>query len=966
MVPLRRLLVPLAALLGLAAAVPAQPRPRKAPRPNGILVAYRTPAAAAAVGRQYRLAEESSARSWHFRRVRPARGVSVGQALATLRRDPRVRWAEVDGITERNQAPNDPKFAEQWGLRNTGQEGGVPGADVSAVAAWASTTGSPNVVVAVVDGGVDVTHPDLAPNIYKDAGGNVIGYDTLDEDANPADGDETGHGTHVAGVAGMAGNNGIGGSGVARQVRIMPVRFSDASGFGLVSDAIEAIDWAVGHGAKILVLSWGTSQRSTLLLEAIRRAEAAGVLVVASAGNQARDIDGRGYYPAHFNRETTNVVSVAASNRFELPYAETSYGRTVDLMAPGEDVLGPVPSRVDATGYVRASGSSFAAGHVAGAAALIRARFASSTVSQIRDRLRYSADRIPAYDGYCAFGRLNAFRALEADVTAPNAPPSPRVTRRSASVLAFEFGAATDEGGGPVVGYDVRASKSPITAGTFAAARAIPTPYLPPAVGTPVRVSVDGLTPGTTWYLAVRSVDEAGNVSPIVTYPAIATRPALWLDTVGDGGLDWTPQSGSAWAVTGSGATAAIADSPAGNYAPNLDATLTMTNAQSVTGPVAFQFQGQIDLEDEFDFLHVEASVNGGAWSTVASLTGSRPPQGYRFLLPLTGTNTVQMRFRIRTDDVTEADGVTLDDFALVAQARIAFDDAEGTAQYDLAQWARTTERSFSPSRSYTDSPGGDAPDAGVRTMAGLTDVATTGYAAPFAAFALRTSLEWDQDFLIVDASTDAGPYRPVGAFTGDGDWARYGLPLPTGVSSRLRFRLVTVGGSPSDGAHLDDIGLYAEPAEAICTLDLGIVLEAYAGPAAGRPLTIELRTPGSTTATTTLSALPPAAGTRLLVPVPATGTMDVAVRAPQFLRKVARSVDLALSAAVLNLSLVNGDVDNDGRITTTDYVIANAQYGRQLGQTGYDARADVTGDSKITDPDLDVIRLNQRRRGDL
>lgn len=964
MAPHRRVLLPLLALLSLAALAPAAGKPRKAPRSTGILVAYRNPGQGVRLTRPNRLVESVRSASPYFARFRPVRGVSLASALASLRGDPSVRRVELDAVTERNQAPNDPRFTEQWGLRNTAQDGGVAGADISALAAWGLTTGSTNVVVAVIDGGVDSTHPDLAGNILKDGAGTVVGYDTLDEDTNPADEDSVGHGTHVAGVTGMLGNNSVGGAGVARQVRLMPVRFSDSSGFGLVSDAIEGIDWAVGHGAKILVLSWGTTERSPLLLEAIRRAETAGVLVVTSAGNQARSIDGRPYYPAQFNRETTNVISVAASNRFEQPWDETSYGRTVDLMAPGEDVLGPVPAAVDASRYARSSGSSFAAAHVAGVAALIRSRFSGLTVAQIRDRLRYSADRVAAYEGYCAYGRLNAFRALDPDVTAPSAPTSPRISRRSASTFMFEFGAATDDGGGPVVGYDVRVSKTPITPATFATARVVPTPYTPAA--STVRVPIEELTPGTTWYLAVRSVDESGNFSLIVTYPALATRTSLWLDTVGDGALDWTPQSGSAWASIGSGATAAYADSPNGTYGANQDATLTMTTARSVTGPVSFQFQGEVDLEDDFDFLNVEASVNGGAWTIVGRLTGSNPMRGYRYLMPLTGTNTVRMRFRLLTDDSNEADGVTLDDFALVAEARLAFDDAEGTAQYDLAQWARTTERSFSATRSYTDSPGADAPDAGVRTMAGLSDIVTTGHAAPFAAFALRTSLELDQDFLLVDASTDTAPYRPVGAFTGDLDWAVQALPIPTGASSRLRFRLLTVAGEPSDGAHVDDIAIYAEPAEAICTLDLGVVLEAYSGPAANRTLTIELRAPGSTTATTTLTALPPAAGTRLLIPIVAAGVKDVSVRAPQFLRKVTKNVNLGLSGAILNLTLTNGDVDGDNVITSSDYVFVNARYGTQQGQTAYDPKADLTGDSKITDTDLAIVRLNQRRRGDL
>ena len=194
--------------------------------------------------------------------------------------------------------PNDAQFSQQWALDNTGQDGGTPGDDIDATQAWNITTGSRNVVVAVIDSGVDYTDPDLAANIWTNpnAGqdgfsGDLHGYNFVADNGDPMD--DNGHGTLVAGEIGAVGNNGVGVTGVNWNVTIMPLKFLDANGGGYTSDAIRAINYATmertqyGVNVRVINASWSSSQSDAGLNAAIQAAGNAGILFVAAAGNSA-------------------------------------------------------------------------------------------------------------------------------------------------------------------------------------------------------------------------------------------------------------------------------------------------------------------------------------------------------------------------------------------------------------------------------------------------------------------------------------------------------------------------------------------------------------------------------------------------------------------------------------------------------------------------------------------------------
>lgn len=321
-------------------------------------------------------------------------------------------------------APNDPKFGDQWALNNIGQDGGKQLADIGALLAWAKTHGSEKVVVAVLDSGVDYTHKDLVANMWTrpDAipqyADNELGsFDDVhgfDADANAGDPmDDNGHGTHCAGIIGAEGDNGEGIAGINWNVSIMPLKFLGRGGFGTTKNAIEAINYAIdrkqkGVNVRVINASWGSTQYSRALEDAIRAAGEQGILFVAAAGNSSTDNDKRAHYPSNYN--LPNVISVAALDRNDAMASFSNYGvKTVHIAAPGREIL----STWLGDDYREASGTSMAAPHVSGVAALILASEPNLSVVKLRERLLSTVDKLPSLEGKVATGgRLCAAQAL--------------------------------------------------------------------------------------------------------------------------------------------------------------------------------------------------------------------------------------------------------------------------------------------------------------------------------------------------------------------------------------------------------------------------------------------------------------------------------------------------------------------------------------------------------------------------
>ncbi len=335
--------------------------------------------------------------------------------------------------------PDDAMFDELWGLRDITQ----PSADIGAAKAWATERGSKEVLVAVFDTGVDYNHEDLNANIAFNEGEMGLDSDGDEKKTNGIDDDGNGHiddwrgwnfvgyalggvgsndpmdleshGTHVAGTIGAVGNNGIGTTGVVWHVGIIPVQVLGEDGTGNIFDLIPAIDYAISRGADIINASLGSPGFSQSVRAAIEDASEAGILFVASAGNFHRNNDLKPSYPASYNLD--NVIAVAATERTGERAIFSHYGKvSVDIAAPGVSIISTIPTSLGSSPYAPKHGTSMAAPHVAGAAALVWSHLgATATYTKVRDRILNSRTWDKALSSAVASsGRLNVYNAVNA------------------------------------------------------------------------------------------------------------------------------------------------------------------------------------------------------------------------------------------------------------------------------------------------------------------------------------------------------------------------------------------------------------------------------------------------------------------------------------------------------------------------------------------------------------------------
>ncbi len=419
------------------------------------------------------------------------------EAIAALKARPDVLYAEPDYIIHRDDLPNDPSFGQLYGLKNTGQSGGTAGADIHAQQAWDITHGSSNVVVGVVDEGIDINHPDLQANIWTNPG--EIAGNGIDDDGNgfvddvqgwdfipcnlgdgpvcgdnhvyagsPGDNGTDAHGTHVAGTIGAVGNNGVGVVGVNWQVKIMPLKFLGPTD-GTTSDAIRAYSYAKlmrdlwvstggvkGANIRVLNNSYGGDGFAQSQSDAIAALNSSGILFVAAAGNDAVNTDQSPHYPSSY--DLPNLISVAATDRADNISGFSNFGlSTVQLGAPGSSILSTTPNNT----YSTFSGTSMASPHVAGAAALLLAKFPNLTVQQLRGLLLFNGDELSVLSSKTLTGRrLNVFNSLQAgaenDTTPPGTVQNLTLTSQQERTLSLQWTASGDDGAsGRASLYDV-------------------------------------------------------------------------------------------------------------------------------------------------------------------------------------------------------------------------------------------------------------------------------------------------------------------------------------------------------------------------------------------------------------------------------------------------------------------------------------------------------------------------------
>jgi subtilisin family serine protease len=337
------------------------------------------------------------------------------EALRQLNAIPMVEYAEPNYILKIDQTPNDKKYKEQWGLKDK------KGFDVHAEAMWDRATSSKDIVIAVVDTGINTLHPDLAENIWTNEA-EANGKPGVDDDGNgfiddvhgfhfaypkkPV-ADRHGHGTHCAGIIAARGNNGIGVSGLLWDAKLMAVGFLDEKGSGTTENGIRGIDYAVMMGARVISASWGGGGPSKAMLESITKANEAGVVFVAAAGNESANNDKGGHYPSNY--KVDNVISVAASTRTGGLASFSNRGvKTVHIAAPGDWIFSTFGNS-----YTNLSGTSMATPFVSAAAAMTLANHPNYTPLQVRQTLMDSSTKIKSLTNkVMSGGLLNAEGAL--------------------------------------------------------------------------------------------------------------------------------------------------------------------------------------------------------------------------------------------------------------------------------------------------------------------------------------------------------------------------------------------------------------------------------------------------------------------------------------------------------------------------------------------------------------------------
>ncbi|MEM9102883.1 MAG: S8 family serine peptidase [Pseudomonadota bacterium] len=401
------------------------------------------------------------------------KSLSVEKAIEILKNDPNVQSVEPNYILNlANTSPDDSLFEQLWGLHNTGLNSGVADADIDAIEAWDITRGSRDIVVGVIDSGVDYTHPDLIANLWVNP--NEIPGNNIDDDNNgyiddiygintnggtSDPDDDNGHGTHVSGTIGATGNNQEGVTGVNWESTMASCKAFDAAGRGNEAFAIECVNYMVGlkrQGVNLRVInaSWGYSYYIEALEQAIEEANQEGILFVAAAGNDSVDNDLIVDSPASFDGE--NIISVASTTRTDAISSFSSYGaNSVDLGAPGSDVVSTLPDGL----YGSLSGTSMAAPHVTGTAALIWSVAPELTVQEVKELLLDTGDLTQDLIGITLTGkRLNAFNALTS-INDPrfalNVLSTPQnVTQGETATFEFQLEAVLDWDRNAVVSVD--------------------------------------------------------------------------------------------------------------------------------------------------------------------------------------------------------------------------------------------------------------------------------------------------------------------------------------------------------------------------------------------------------------------------------------------------------------------------------------------------------------------------------
>lgn len=620
----------------------------------------------------------------------------LAAVMEFLRSDARIDLVEPDYVVRANVIPNDARFSELWGLQRASPDNP---AGINAVDAWDRVTGSRDVVVGVIDTGIDCTHPDLSENCWVNQGESGPDAQGKDKRANGVDDDGNGyvddwqgwnfiansnqatddnmHGTHVAGTIGASGNNTTGVTGINWRVSLVPLKFLAADGSGFVSDAIIALDYATRMGFFATNNSWGGGERSRLMEDAIARANEAGSLFIAAAGNFSNDNDKYPIYPANF--VSPNLISVAAAHiDGTLAYFSNFGARTVTVAAPGVNILSTTPANT----YNNLSGTSMAAPHVTGALALLKARYPGESGPAIKSRLLNSvASSAPVKGRVLTGGIINVAAALDTrpDTTPPPPPADIQVARRGSNAAALNWPVPADAGTfGGAKDYQIRISRNKILSQTEWDAATTVT-FTTRMEGERYWADLTGLPVGFAGWVTLRARSWSGFVSDISAPVELRLLPMRVVDEYDGNSLANLPGE-TPWTIEddparGPERSKVFSDGP-GPYPPNARRRLTLreiplANVQHL----AISWWSRAALETKWDTGNVLVSYQGKSgtvWHTVDSVTGLTDWQlrsvdvtHLAFRAVAQGADRVQVHFELSSDDTVEYEGWLIDDITV-------------------------------------------------------------------------------------------------------------------------------------------------------------------------------------------------------------------------------------------------------------------------------------------------------------
>lgn len=613
------------------------------------------------------------------------RDVDLLEKIRELEATEEIEYIEANTILRANtRHPNDPDYQKLWGINK-----------IASSKAWDLTIGKRNIVIAVIDTGIDYNHPDIKNNYWVNAGefgldslgrnkktngidddkngyiDDYHGWDFANNDNDPMD--DNRHGTHCAGTIGAEGNNNTGLVGVNWKVSLVGLKFLNGGGTGSLSNAVKAVNYSTDLGVFLSSNSWGGGGFSQTMKDAIERAHEAGILFIAAAGNSGTNNDTLPHFPSNY--QVPNIIAVAATNSDDQLAGFSQYGaNTVHLAAPGKHILSTTPQN----SYASLSGTSMATPHVAGAAALVKAFYPELSHLEIRERLLKTVDPIADLSGMVqSGGRLNVFNAVEDDQTPPSAVKNLKLVQESLNSFTISFTPSGDDGEeGKANTYLFRVANNSIeNEEDWEEAKVV---LASPTTDQGV-YEINNLPLQSSGYVAIKARDNAGNLSSVsesIAYKLkeikiYASYPAEDMEELGDYQEPWGLESDQQDNETATNSV--YSDSPNKYYENLQDISIYLKPLIIDSRNIYLNFRTKYVLESKFDYVFSEITTDGGDnWIEVAQLTGDSEHWLEKLInlkpfIPESALGgSLEVRFRLFSDYSITKDGVKLDDIKLL------------------------------------------------------------------------------------------------------------------------------------------------------------------------------------------------------------------------------------------------------------------------------------------------------------